>query len=99
MNIFYPSVLTYVLSAQKNHLIETFLLSTHNVSFGCEMRKNKFWYTLLTKSCLLLLISIKFIIFLSNLPCEWRYQSISVIHCSPLISLSFGYPCSRQCYK
>ena len=30
----YPSVLTYVLGAQKNGLIETVLLSTHNICFG-----------------------------------------------------------------
>ena len=30
----YPSLLTYVLGAQKNHLIETVLLSTHNICFG-----------------------------------------------------------------
>ena len=30
----YPSVLTYVLGAQKNCLIETVLLSTHNICFG-----------------------------------------------------------------
>ena len=30
----YPSILTYVLSAQKNRLIETVLLSTHNICFG-----------------------------------------------------------------
>ena len=30
----YPSVLTYVLRAQKNRLIETVLLSTHNICFG-----------------------------------------------------------------
>ena len=30
----YPSVLTYVLDAQKNSLIETVLLSTHNICFG-----------------------------------------------------------------
>ena len=29
-----PSVLTYVLGAQKNHLIEIVLLSTHNICFG-----------------------------------------------------------------
>ena len=29
----YPSVLTYVLGAQKNRLIEMVLLSTHNISF------------------------------------------------------------------
>ena len=30
----YPSVLTYVFGAQKNGLIETVLLSTHNICFG-----------------------------------------------------------------
>ena len=30
----YPSVLTYVLGAQKNRLIETVHLSTHNIYFG-----------------------------------------------------------------
>ena len=34
INIFsYPSVLTFVLGAQKNCLIETVLLSTDNISF------------------------------------------------------------------
>ena len=30
----YPSVLTYFWGAQKNRLIETVLLSTHNICFG-----------------------------------------------------------------
>ena len=30
----YPSFVTYVLGAQKNRLIETVLLSTHNICFG-----------------------------------------------------------------
>ena len=30
----YPSVVTYVLGAQKNRLIERILLSTHNICFG-----------------------------------------------------------------
>ena len=30
----YPSVLTFVLGAQKNHLIQTVLLSTHNICFN-----------------------------------------------------------------
>ena len=30
----YPLVSTYVLGAQKNRLIETVLLSTHNICFG-----------------------------------------------------------------
>ena len=34
----YQSVLTCVLGAQKNCLIETFLLSTHNICFGWERR-------------------------------------------------------------
>ena len=45
----YPSVLTYVLGAQKNRLIETVLLSTHNICFGWEIRKLNFCYALLTK--------------------------------------------------
>ena len=39
VNIFFPSVLTYVFGAQKNHLIETVLLSTNNICFGREIRK------------------------------------------------------------
>ena len=35
----YPSVLTNVLGAQKNRLVETVLLSSHNICFGWEIRK------------------------------------------------------------
>ena len=35
----FPSVLTFVLGAQKNCLNETILLSTHNICFGCEIRQ------------------------------------------------------------
>ena len=45
----YPSVLTYVLGAQKNRLIETVLLSTHNICFGFDIRKIDFRYALFTK--------------------------------------------------
>ena len=38
----YPLVVTYVLGAQKNRLIETALLSTHNTCFGWEIRKLSF---------------------------------------------------------
>ena len=31
VNILYPSVITYVLGTQKNRLIETVHLSTHNI--------------------------------------------------------------------
>ena len=40
----YPSILTYVLGTQKNRLTETVLLSTHNILFGCEIRKLFFCY-------------------------------------------------------
>ena len=40
----YPSVITYVLGAQKTRLIETVLLSTHNKCFGCKIRKLIFCY-------------------------------------------------------
>ena len=49
VNISYPPFLTYVLGAQKNGLIETVLLSTHNIHFGREVRKLFFCYALLTK--------------------------------------------------
>ena len=56
MSIFsYPSILTYVLGAQKNRLIETVLLSTHNLCFGLEIRKFNFCYALLTKVLSILL--------------------------------------------
>ena len=35
----YAAILTSVLGAQKNHLIERVLLSTHNIYFGGEIRK------------------------------------------------------------
>ena len=44
----YPSVKTCVLVAQKNHLIETVLLGTHNICFGWEIRKVIFKCTLLS---------------------------------------------------
>ena len=34
VNIFLPITLAYVFGAQKNRLIETVLLSTHNIWFG-----------------------------------------------------------------
>ena len=43
LNIFLPISLTYVLGVQKNHLIETVLLSTHNIYFGLEIGKIMFW--------------------------------------------------------
>ena len=44
----YPSVLTFVLGAHKNRLIEMVLLSTINICFGWEIRKIIFDYTLLS---------------------------------------------------
>ena len=45
----YTFHLSLTLGAQKNSLIETVLLSTHNICFGSEIRKSFFCYTLLTK--------------------------------------------------
>ena len=39
----YPSILSYVLDAQKNRLIETVLLSTHNICFGLRNKIIIFW--------------------------------------------------------
>ena len=44
----YQSVKTCVLGAQKNRLIETVLLSTHNTCFGWEIRKQIFQYAILS---------------------------------------------------
>ena len=53
----YPSVLKYVLGAQKNRLIETVLLSTHNICFGWEARKLKgFFYSKIYNLLLSILI-------------------------------------------
>ena len=40
----YQAIQTQVLGAQKNRLIETVLLSTHNICFGWEIRKIIFSY-------------------------------------------------------
>ena len=37
----FPNVLEYVLGAQKNHLTEIVLLSTHNIYFGSEIHSGK----------------------------------------------------------
>ena len=54
---FYLSVLTYVLGAQKNRLIETVLLSTHNICFGWEIGNLVFWYALLTTVLVIIFFS------------------------------------------
>ena len=46
-------LLTYVFGAQKNRLIETVLLRTHNICLGLEIRKIDFSYALLTVGLLL----------------------------------------------
>ena len=49
VNIFLPLSFNIFLGAQKNRLIETVLLSTHNICFGWEIRKLYCWHALLTK--------------------------------------------------
>ena len=53
MNIFL-SALAYVLGGQKNHLIETFLLSIHNICFSRVIRKLIFNYALLSGGLVLI---------------------------------------------
>ena len=49
----YPSIYTCVLGAQKNRLIETVLLSTHNICFGWEIKKKDFQYVLLSEGLII----------------------------------------------
>ena len=42
-------MLTFVLGAQKNCLIETVLLSTHNICFGLEIIELNFNYALINR--------------------------------------------------
>ena len=57
-----------VLGAQKNCLIETVLLSTHNICFGGEIRKIIFQYALLSGGLrdMLKLMGKKILIFLHS---------------------------------
>ena len=48
VNIFLPISFNICLGAQKNHLIETVLLSTHNM-FWLRNKKISFRYALLTR--------------------------------------------------
>ena len=49
MNVSNPSVLTYVLGAQKNHLIEMVLLITHNSPPDKRVSENFFFFISHTK--------------------------------------------------
>ena len=44
----YPLIQAFVLDAQKNRLIETVLLSTHNICFCLEIKKIVFQFALLS---------------------------------------------------
>ena len=46
VNIFLPFTFYVCFGCSKAILIETVLLSTHNICFGLEIRKLIFWYTL-----------------------------------------------------
>ena len=54
----YPSVYTCVFGAQKNRLIKTVLLSTHNIGFGWEIRKISFCYALLSGGLLIRIFAV-----------------------------------------
>ena len=53
---FYPSILTCVLGAKNNRLIETVILSTHNICFGGESKD----YILITHTYLMAWIAVCF---------------------------------------
>ena len=48
VKIFLPISLLYVLGAQKNHLLKTGSLTTHNICFGWETSRLYFNYDLWT---------------------------------------------------
>ena len=49
VNVFLPIILSYDFGAQKNHLIETVLVSTHNICVGWEIRELFFLSAFFTK--------------------------------------------------
>ena len=69
VNIFLPISFNICFCAQKNNLIETVLLSTHNICFGWEIRKLNFRNALLTK----VLTDVKHLIRRR----KWFYDSIN----------------------
>ena len=71
--------------AQKNHLIETFLLSTHKICSGREIKKIVFQYTLLSGSLTrvnqvnILVVFIPFFSQGHNL-CKLKYISLEEVN-------------------
>ena len=84
INISYPSVLTRVLGAQMNRLIETVLLSIHNICF--VLRYKIFCHALLTKGLISLLLSVEgdYFLFNSILLPSYHRSNLRVSICSPL---------------
>ena len=80
----YLSIKTCVLGAQKNRLIETVLLSTHNICFEWEIKQIVFQYTLLSGGLLCWLVykedSDKPVSMHTDLQCTLKqsYQSLSL---------------------
>ena len=80
----YPSVKTCVLGAQNNRLIETVLLSTHNICFGLEIRKINLSYTLLSGGLYLL------VCFDALHSSQQFFSRARMISCLPGLTLSRG---------
>ena len=67
----YQSILTYVLGAQKNCHIETFLLGTHSICFKWEIKIIIFWYTLLRTDNLLVHLKVS----VANTGAVWSWST------------------------
>ena len=73
VNIFSSISFNICFGAQKNHLNETVLLSSHNISFRWEKLKLIFDFTLLSKSADYK-VAIKIPAYPHNLGYEWQMQ-------------------------
>ena len=102
----YGSVKTFVLCAQKNRLIQTVLLSTHNTCFGREIRKLNFTHSYL-EACKLtkFLLKVQYILVVFII----KMSYIHIILCVVLLKYSFNYApslrnktksvCKALCYE
>ena len=92
----YSSVLIFVLGAQKNRLIETVLLSTHNTCFGWELRKVFLIYPFLCRGlmvhvgCILsFLLNVNEIFFSA----DWQWLARGPGHAQTRLYIQKGFLC------
>ena len=74
------------MGAQKNLLIETFFLSTHNICFGWEIRKIIFKYTPLSRGLNFVLVKTWLLENIYELVFHKNYHStLKCLHCIPCL--------------